>query len=322
MAATMGRLIEAEPARLAVDTARYAFSWLTPGRAETLEGNIARFGLLRPLLGVEEGGTVTLVAGARRLAVAELLDLDEVWVRLVESDGGSLDRPALWDLLWEDHLQNGPPNPVEVGLYLEKRMADTGETAENLARRVYERLGLPPRAGAGEDLRWVAGLPDVHKDRFATSELSMRGVRLLAEAPREDALAVLDWTKGARLSMNKFHETARWMTECAWRDGLGVDEWARKAGLDEVRGDGDALRDGVWGLRYPTLSRWTERFDEDRRGLGLPANANLAHARGFEGGRLRLTLSFGSIDELANAAREIARRAEAGEMDALEVYLG
>jgi hypothetical protein len=78
----------------------------------------------------------------------------------------------------------------------------------------------------------------------------------------------------------------------------------------------------VWKCRYPRIAEWTESFEADRRSAALPPEAQLSHAKGFEGGKLRLTLSFGSIGELRCAAEAVAKAAEGGGLASLEKYLG
>jgi hypothetical protein len=106
---------------------RFSFSCPTAQEREELAQSLARFGQLRPLLGLRGAdGKVTVAAGARRV---ELLG-DGVapgavaLVRVVD-DVATTNLAALWELLLEDHLLGGEPNVVEVGLYacsiLEKR---------------------------------------------------------------------------------------------------------------------------------------------------------------------------------------------------------
>ncbi len=302
---------------LHADPERYSFSWPSPEARRETRRSVARYGLLRPPLAGLLDARVRVVAGNRRGEILKDLGVGEVAVGLVAEEG-----PALWDLLLEDQLLGGPLNPVEVGQYLEKRLRDTGETVEKIADTVFPRLGLAPRPAAAEDPRWIAGLPDEHKEAFARGAIPLQGVRLLRRAPREDALAVLELASGQVLGVNKFTEFARWCLEAGWASGQGVREWAERTEIREAIGSGTDLREVVRRLRYPRITRWEEEFTRDVRRARLPSEARIGHARGFEGGSLMCTVSFPGLGQLEETLRELLRALEEGRLGRLERYLG
>jgi hypothetical protein len=202
---------------------------------------------------------------------------------------------------------------------------------------VFKRLGLTARAQAGAEPLWIADLPPAQRQRFAEEELPSKGLKTLTTAPREDALAVLELTEGLKLGRNKFMELARWVLECAWRDGGRVGEWlagleqtpefaalaalARSGSKPLAELSGEELRKLVWQLRYPTLSQWGDEFESIRRRLELGKNTTLAHSPGFEGGKLRLSINFGSLDELRAELARVGEKAEKGELLPLKKFL-
>jgi hypothetical protein len=317
---------------LCSDPKRFSFSCPTAREAEELTTSLGRFGLLRPFLAVSEvevneEGRVLVAAGARRLGLLGSDSVLEVAVHTVVS----AELPELWDLLLEDHLLSGEPNIVEVGLYIKKRMADTGETLEELADRVFARLGLTPRAQAAAEPLWIAALPPAQRQRFAEEELPSKGLKTLTSAPAGDALAVLKLTESLKLGRNKFMELARWVMECAWRDGVDVAQWltslegsAEFAAFTEksmAELTGEELRQLLWQLRYPTLSEWSAEFETVRRKLGLGKNSTLAHSPGFEGGKLRLSINFATLGELKEELDLVNEKGCKGELQDLEKFL-
>ncbi|MEW6488693.1 MAG: hypothetical protein AB1578_12375 [Thermodesulfobacteriota bacterium] len=315
---------------------RYAFSW--PGEGDApLRESLARFGQLRPLVvlgGAAHQGGPVLAAGHRRAAALGALGEDTAWARVLVLPFGEpgTDPPELWDLLLEDHLAARPLNPAELGLYVRRRTAGTGESFAGLPPQLFRRLGLPPRSGALEDYLWISELPAVHRDAFALGRLPLAGVRVLLRAPREDALALLDLVgasskregagAGAAVGVNKLSEIARWALECAWGEGLSLAAWAEREGLWAFAGEPEALRAQVRRRRYPELSAWEADFREDSRGLGLPPEARVSHAPGFEGGRLTCTVSFASLPELGRSLDALEEGLRAGRLDRLGRYLG
>jgi hypothetical protein len=303
------------PGELVSDPETYSFSWPGPERAGELGASLRRFGLLRPLFAVEAGDGLKVVAGARRLR--HLSEPDAVPVGVVQASPVE----DLWDFLLEDQLQAGSLNPVEIGLYARKRMAATGEDAASLSARVSARLGLPERPGALEDPLWIAGLPDPLKDAFAGGRLPAQGVRVLARAPREDALAVLAVLGRARLGANKFTELARSILECAWREGIPAADWLEREGLTAGAPDPERLRREVRRSRYPTVAAWEDSFQKDAAGARLPGGAHLSHPAGFEGGRLTCSLAFASLGELRSLLAELGLAVEEGRLEPLAKYL-
>lgn len=307
---------------------RYAFSW--PGQGDApLRESLERFGQLRPLLVLEgSGGGPVLAAGHRRAALLGALGEAAAWARVLpfSSGGPGKDAPELWDLLLEDHLAARPLNPVELGLYARRRAAGTGEDSAALPPELLRRLGLPPRPGALDDYLWVADLPPRHRDAFALGRLPLPGVRVLLRAPREDALALLDLvgvsSAGAAVGVNKLSELARWALECAWGQGLCLAAWAEREGLGAWAGQPERLRAEVRRRRYPELTAWEADFREDVRGLGLPPEARVSHAPGFEGGRLTCAVSFSSLEEFGRTLDVLAELRRSGRLDRLGRYLG
>lgn len=308
-------IVTMNPGDLVPDADRWSFSFPAPGQTAALEKSLRAHGQLFPLAALERRGDLKLVDGARRLSLLRDMGAHNVSVLLLPEEG-------VWDALLE--LRNGcgqPPNPVEVGLYLKKRVAATGETAERLAPEVFPALGLAPRPGAAEDPLWLADLPEEDAARFASGEAPLAGVRVLSQAPRGDALAALKVLRPYRLGANKFVETVRWLCECAWREKATVEQWLAANPLPPPEEGGDAARRSVWRERYPRLAALSETFEIDARELLLPKNAAVSHPTNFEGGKLFLTLRFGSIRELANAASEVADSARTGHFAPLEKYL-
>lgn len=295
----------------------YSFSAKGEEHQKALAESVARYGLLRPLLVLHEGEGYLVASGSARLRALKEAGMEEAPCAVFKGDESSL-----FDLLLEEALASGVLNPAEICLYLKKRMERTGEDAETLARSgVLEKLGLPPRPGAMDDPLFVAGLPKEELLRFAKGEIPFRGVRILASAPRGDALTVLELTRGLRIGQNKFHDLARQLLECAWREGITVKEWAKREKLYDFKGDGDQLREKVFSLRYPTVAGWSASFLDDAKLADLPANVRVEHSKGFEGGKLRLIISFGSLEELSKAAKEVEKKASAGDLDPLLKYL-
>lgn len=305
---------------------RYAFSW--PGEGDALlRESLGRFGQLRPLLVLEGPEPVpVLAAGHRRATLLRALGEEAAWARVLPFSFGEpgKDSPELWDLLLEDHLTARPLNPVELGLYVRRRTAGTGEDPAALPPELLRRLGLPQRPGALDDYLWVADLPPRHRDAFALGRLPLPGVRVLLRAPREDALALLDLVGPlpGGVGVNKLSELARWALECAWGEGLALAAWAEREGLGAWAGEPERLRAEVRRRRYPELTAWEADFREDARGLDLPPEARVSHAPGFEGGRLTCTVSFSSLGELGRALTALEECLGSGRLDRLGRYLG
>jgi hypothetical protein len=258
-----------------------------------------------------------LVSGGRRLAWAVAAGVPEVPVAVLEPCGPG----ELWDRLLAEAQDHRPLNPVEVGLYLRRRLAHTGETLETLEARVLPGLGLPPRAAAAADALWVGGLAPDHRHGFADGSRPLHAARLLRAASREDALAVLRATHELPGGVNKFTEVVRALLECSWRDGLSVAEWLGSQGLDGGGEGLEALREDLRCRRYPQLSRWEKAFPAAVAAAGLPPRVGIHPPRGFEGGRYQCRVTFTSLEELHRDLATILERLGDGRLAALGEFL-
>ncbi len=303
---------------LGPDPDRFSFSWPPPRERAGLAERIARQGLLRPLWVLREGGRWVVAAGTRRLAALASLGWERVPVRVLEDVGPR----GLWDRLLTDHLDHRSLNPVEAGLYLERRMAATGEDPEDLAGGVLPLLGLAPRAGAAQDPLWLSGLPGDLRDAVVEGRVPVAAARVLRDVPRDEALAVLRWLQAWRLGVNRFSELARWALESAWREGLAAGDWLEREGLASWTGDPASLRAEVRRRRYPAVARHEEAFARAVRGLGLPPQARVEAPPGFEGGWLECKVRFRSLEELARVLDELRGHVGAGRWDGLGELLG
>ncbi len=317
MASEVGEMRRFSPREIESGGEKYSFSAHTNDAVKALTVSLAKVGQLSPLLLIEEESSLTCAAGNLRLNLLKETGETTALARIVSERGRDL-----FDLLLEEALQGGPLNPASVGLYLKKRMAAIGESAGDIPAGVLEKLGLTPRPGAVDDPLWIASLPHEDLMRFATGEVAAKGIRILSAAPREDALTVLEFTRGTRLGGNKFYEVAKNMLECAWRDDLSVKEWIVANDLEKFRGEGEPLRQELFTRRYPKIATWLGEFEGDVKKLKLPKGVNLTHSQGFEGGLLRLTLAFGSLGDLGTTLEELSERFSEGDFDALEKYLG
>ncbi len=311
------RIETLELARMRAEPDRYSFSWPSADERVRLEQSLARAGVLRPLWARPAGDGFVVLAGARRLAALREQGAAVAPVRVTDVGG-----PELWDRLLDDHADHRPWNPVEVGLYLVRRQADTGEALERLAGEVFPRLGLAPRVGAAAGPLWFAGLPPRHRDAAAEGRLPAVAARVLGDLPAGETLAILDWLGRWRLGGNRFAELARLALECAWRRGRDVGAWLRDEGLDRWDGDPQALRQELRRRRYPTLTEWEGRFARVTAELRTPEGVRVEAPQHFEGGRLRCVVTFGSLSELKGRLDRVRRAVEEGAWEPLAEFLG
>ncbi len=296
----------------------FSFSWPTAEDQQGLRRSLGRHGVLRPLLCVaSKGSELRLVSGGRRLAWAGTVGLAAVPVAVLEDCGPG----ELWGRLLAEAHDHRSLNPVEVGLYLRRRQAHTGETLEDLEAEVLPALGLSPRAVAAEDVLWVSGLPPEHRHGFADGSRPLHAARLLRSASQEDSLAVLAVTNGLVGGINKFTDLVRILLECAWRDGVPVAEWLATQELNSTTAGLEGLREQVRHRRYPHLSRWEEAFPVAVAGAGLPSGVGIHPPRGFEGGRYQCRVMFSTLDELRQHIATTLERLDGGRLVQLQEFL-
>ncbi|MGH1398599.1 MAG: ParB/RepB/Spo0J family partition protein [Alphaproteobacteria bacterium] len=155
---------------------------------EQLAQSIREHGVLQPLvvrLAGDEAGRYEIIAGERRWRAAQLAQLHEVPVVIVEMD----DTQALEVALIEN-LQREDLNPIDEAMGYQRLMDEYGHTQEKLAKNVGKS-----RSHIANMVR-LLNLPPLVHEMLKQGELSMGHARALITAKNAEALAVRVFEEG------------------------------------------------------------------------------------------------------------------------------
>lgn len=157
-------------------------------RLAELASSIKEYGVLQPLLVRElEGqpGNYDLIAGERRWRAAQLAQIHEVPVIVLE-----LDDLAAYKVALIENLQREDLDPIDEALGYQKLLSDYGQTQEQLAQAVGKS-----RPHITNMVRLLNLPQDVQKS-VSSGDLSMGHARALINAPDPSALAKQVIAKG------------------------------------------------------------------------------------------------------------------------------
>lgn len=145
---------------------------------EELALSIREHGILQPLLVREGSGGYEIIAGERRWRAAQIAQLHEVPVIVLDLD----DIEALKIALIEN-LQREDLDPIEEAAGYQKLLETYGQTQDELAKSVGKS-----RSHIANMIRLLA-LPEGVQERVSAGKLSMGHARTLVTAENPEALA-------------------------------------------------------------------------------------------------------------------------------------
>lgn len=189
---------------------------------EELASSIKEYGILQPLLVREMAdnpGHYDLIAGERRWRAAQLAQIHEVPVIVLE-----LDDLAAYKVALIENLQREDLDPMDEALGYQTLLNDYGQTQEQLAQAVGKS-----RPHITNMIRLLA-LPVPVQMQLSTGKISMGHARALINAPDPEGLAKQVISKG--LSVRQ--------TEKLAADRKGVEQQSRPRTASIKGGEKDA----------------------------------------------------------------------------------
>ncbi len=286
-------------------------------RDPRLERAIAAVGIQQPLLlQAVQGRRFRIVAGFKRHHAARGLGLKTLpaFLSANQSDIDLLLR-ALCDNLGARTL--GPLETAEAVA----RLKAFGLAVDRLLDEVLPLLGLPSSRHHLERLLAVAALPEALKQAVTRRLTLDLALSLVSWRPDERDLFI-GLVDDLQLGVNKQKQIFDLLDEVG-RQGRGdVAEIWRSSGAAARAADRGTsptqrftqVKRALHKLRFPVLSEYEARYDALKRKLDLPPNIKLEVPLFFEGSRIQLTLTAGSVEELCGSLQRLGDAAETREM--------
>jgi len=304
---------------------KYAISWPGERGVDELARKIGLAGMVEPVWVEDCGCVFRVVDGFGRLAAARRAGIAEVpaLVFPADTDPQALMRARLRDVA-------GRITAVETARLVDRLAREFQVGDPELVEVFLPLLGFGPSGKILADLRRLAPLEEPVARWCAEQGVGLREALLWAAFPREGQRAILVLVRSAKPGGNLLRSYLRLVQEISVRDSLPVQDVLFDRGIREVLTDPQATASGgrekihriLLARRYPLFTELTERFERLRREMNLPEGVGLEAPPNFEGDRFTLSLSFGSVPELARTLGKLIDLVGSGGVDDLFELLG
>jgi len=255
-------------------------------RIEELASSIKEYGILQPLLvrGVPgEEGKYDLIAGERRWRAAQIAQIHEVPVIVLD-----LDDLAAYKIALIENLQREDLDPIDEAMGYKRLLDDYGQTQESLAKAVGKS-----RPHVTNMLR-LLNLPDAVQAHVSAGDLTMGHARALITAEDPEGLAKEVIAQG--LSVRE--------TEKLAADSSGREQKQRpKAGKTSAARSG-ASRDGQASIGASRVEKDADTLAlENDMSNALGMRVSIDTTDGHSG---KLSVEFKSLDQLDEVLHRLA----------------
>lgn len=228
-----------------------------------------------PFLGIRDGKQVRIVGNGELL---NNFNGDRVAVFLVE-EANPL---SLLKKVCEYYNTQRPLNLIEKSNLL-KLGQKIGISKANLVKEICPILNVPPKRDVVQDLLYLQKPPETLKLYVVEKSMSLKLIKLFQRCG-DDFEWVEKLIDNGRASLGVLIEIINAAWEISRRDDRVIDEILTDVGLnDEVNPDDISdIRNRLFQMRFPILSRANDRVESEIEKLSLPRNVHISWDRTFE----------------------------------------
>jgi hypothetical protein len=280
-------------------------------------------GQLNPVILLDRQPRPIIVCGFRRINALAALGTSTVLARIISEE--SLTPVRLFDLALRDNVSHRRLEPLEAARVLSKLRKIWKVSEERLINDYLPLLGLKPHRNS---LRFHMLLHDAHPElRRCLSEgvLTPGGAEILMKAPLAIQGRIASLFSGIRLSASLQRKVFSLLEDLSEINGIRLDEPLDFPGIASIMKDealspfqkGEQVHDVLHRMRYPRLSRARERFQEQRKRLGLPGSVRMTPHPFFETNEVRVEFSVSSAEEFRKLAAALHEEGSSDGLDEL-----
>jgi len=285
------------------DDQTFAISSFVP--SDHLENSLQRFGILHPpWIWQKSRGNKVIVDGFKRLGWARRKDIESVECRVFPTESGASE---LMIRRMEAKFFGPPLNAAEKAQVINK--LSQWLSPEEMLHLCLPLLGIAPRldlvrkwcrlAGSSEPLLMAAAREEIC-ERVALELLNWD------DEPRSQMVSLL---LELRCSASIQFEIVERLKEIALREETNEQQVLGEESVKGIIADENlnhrqktnALRQWLYGRRYPRLKAREERFKRELAASNLPKNVRILPPPGFEGTDWQLHLHFRDQGELSES---------------------
>ena len=298
-----------------IDLSDDAFSVNYLPDLQRLRSSIEEIGLIQPVLLREKPGGYQTVCGFRRISIFHDLDQSEIDARVFrEKEAEEFD---LFSVALHENLTTRGFNAVEMALALDKLVHSFHMDQMAVVKTFLPLFSLEPNEKILDTYLSLARMENEVKNYVLKEEVSRSHIRRLALFTSEDRMVLIKFFSCLKLGENRLRELLTLFDEISQRDRCRVREIVDRPEIETILSQKDLtpsqraerVKKVLMDLRYPSMHRMEEKFEEKKRELNLPSNISLRHPPFFEGQGLRVEFQFETMEEYRSAVSSLSRLA-------------
>jgi hypothetical protein len=289
--------------------ATFRFRWRLPGEegsrgsGAALTESVGTLGVISPPILLENGKSLEVVSGFRRLAAAREIGLEDVPSFIIDTAGAGA--AAALHVWLESSLHGKPLSEMEKITLTAKTVSIAGERLPDYLPGLSGIFGRNITAAQAGRLAGLSVLDEVGRKAMHEGAVSPGDILQLGEHPGIDIGAAVRLLAGSGLSRSARREAVRGMLRLADRGEDAFREFAR-----HYRPDVMPLDEAVRSITHPEMGKDAEFILSVIDGMGLPPGTSIRLPVNLEGGSCTVEIRMRdenalslSLDRLQDALR-------------------
>ena len=286
--------------RIDLDNSTYRIT--TDHAIEPLIASIGALGLLHPpFILPAENRTYMVVSGFKRVAACRHLGHAKIRTRLLKP-GPPPERPA--EIAIGDNALQRPLNLVETSRALTLLAGHIQDPSA--MEQICRRLGLPLHLSMQNKIKQLCRMPTVLQQGILDEDISLNTALMLDELGMETGVILAGIFRDLHLSHSKQREILTHIDEIARRDKIAPLELLDETSLKGILSDpetsrvqkGTMLRHYFKSKRFPFLTLFEEKFQQESKKLSLGDKVQMKAPAGFESREYVFTVNIKTLSDL------------------------
>ncbi len=289
----------------------------------SIRNSLAQVGQLNPVILLDQESRKTIVCGFRRVFALKMLGKERVSARILSSADISV--PQAFDLALWDNLSHRELNLLEKARVLAKLRIMCGIGEERLRDFYLPALGLSSSPAVLRNYLRVDGMHEGLRQCLLAGKLTHSSLELLAAKPESVQESVAELMDRIRLSASLQRKVLNLLEELASMRGASFDAPLKEPQMRTTLEDpalspfqkGEKVHENLYQQMHPRLSRAVERFQNQKKLLGLPGSIQIQPHPFFEDPGVRVSFDAPDVHRLRQLTAALQKAAESPDMEEL-----
>ena len=278
-----------------------------------LTESIRKVGIVSPLIvEYKARSAYRLVTGFRRFQCLRNLNLQKFPALVADS---AHSEEELLQISLQENLSVRSLNPVEISSLIQLLENNFSQTKEGIVKNYFPLLGRGRNPRVYDLYKPLKILPHEWQQAIIDEDVAVETAFEIAHEPRDVQLAFLDLIQSLRLGRNRQREFWMLIKDIARIQNREIVKFLDSQNLREIvtsekltpAQKTERYKTELWKLRYPRYSEVKEKYEALLRRAKLPPDVHLQPPSYFEGEKFSLTMTFKTVDDLAEKLKILER---------------